>query len=494
MPVLVWLSAARRLAGADRPDRASNVSADTAECHVWHNGVVKLHLPELLALADTLPEPRVFIDADYHILAVNQAYREQVGDPGECGSRCCYEVSHHGSRPCDQTGETCPLKTSRETGEPARALHIHHTPRGPEHVDVEIVPIKDRRGRPQFFVETLRTVRRASSRPARHGMVGRSPAFNRMLTMIERVAPADAAVLLLGESGTGKELAAQALHDASPRNRGPFIAVDCASMTETLFGSELFGHEKGAFTGAVQRKIGLVEAAAGGTLFFDEVGDIPLCLQVKLLRLLESGTFRRLGGIEPLRADFRLVLATHQNLEAMVEAGTFRRDLYYRISAFPIRVPPLRERREDLPLLVHSLFERLGKRKLRLHPDAMALLMQHAFPGNVRELRNLVERAALLADGNTILPEHLPERIGRPHDSAAGPHPLHEIVPLAQAELHYLRWATQQHGGDRHSLARRLGLSPRTLFRKLQDLSRSGPTAGCRGSPGAESAESIENS
>src|SRR5512133_2715734 len=182
----------------------------------------------------------------------------------------------------------------------------------------------------------------------------------------------------------------------------PFVAVECSGLTETLFESEMFGYEKGAFTGAAGRKVGLVEAVRGGTLFLDEVGDIPLSLQVKLLRLMEAGTYRRIGGLEPLRADFRLIAATHRDLAQMVREGTFRQDLYFRINVFPIQLPPLRERMEDLPMLVASLLSHLNAtRKITLGEEAMAALMRHDFPGNVRELRNILERALIMADGNT---------------------------------------------------------------------------------------------
>ena len=239
-------------------------------------------------------------------------------------------------------------------------LHLHHTPRGEEHVDVELTPIIGASGKIEYFVERMLTVREASSFPAESGLVGKSPAFNRMLELVRRVAPSGTTALLLGESGTGKELVAQAIHQQSGREQGPFVVVECSGLTETLFESELFGYEKGAFTGANQRKIGLVESAAGGTLFLDEVGDIPLSLQVKLLRLLETGTFRRVGGVETLRADFRLIAATHRDLKDMVEHGSFRRDLYYRLSVFPIHLPALRERREDIALLAETLLTRLA--------------------------------------------------------------------------------------------------------------------------------------
>jgi transcriptional regulator with PAS, ATPase and Fis domain len=428
------------------------------------------HPNELIDFIESMPEPRILVDANYRILAANGAYRQEYGQPKKLIGRTCYDVSHRFDRPCDQCGESCPLQTALKTGQTARVLHLHHTPHGEEHVDVELVPIHDEAGRIAYFVETLvRLSEGIDGRGRIGGMVGRSPAFTRMLEYLNRAAPAMTPVLLLGESGTGKELAAQALHDLSHRHHMPFVPVDCSGMTESLFESELFGYEKGAFTGANQRKIGLVEAAAGGTLFLDELGDIPLNLQVKLLRLLETGTFRRVGGIETLRADFRLVAATHRGVKQMVEAGSFRRDLYYRISAFPIHLPALRERREDLPILAESLLARLApERSLRLNRAAQAWLMAYDFPGNIRELRNLLERAVLLTDGDEIGPEHfLAEQTSlQPGivDSTAEA----EIVPLEVAESRYIHWALAQVDGDKRALAERLGISERTLYRKLQ--------------------------
>jgi two-component system response regulator HydG len=420
---------------------------------------------ELLALLESLPEPRILVDPDYRILSANAAYRHTFGDTGEIIGRTCYEISHHYDKPCDQCGESCPRQTAIKTRQTSRVLHLHHTPRGQEYVDVELLPIHAADGALVYFVETMRFLHETGRQPGALGMVGRSPPFTRMLDLINRVAPAMTPVLLLGESGTGKELAAQAVHDISPRRDKPFVPVDCSGMTESLFESELFGYEKGAFTGAGQRKIGLVEAAAGGTLFLDELGDIPLHLQVKLLRLLESGAFRRVGGVESLRADFRLVAATHRDLAAMVESGEFRRDLYYRLAAFPIRLPALRERREDLPLLVEHLLARLAPgRPLHLDEEAMARLLEYDFPGNIRELRNLLERAMLMADGDRLNLDDQLEYCCTRAAPAALP-----IVPLDEAERRYVRLALQQLGGDRKELAHRLGISERTLYRKLAE-------------------------
>ena len=280
-------------------------------------------------------------------------------------------------------------------------------------------------------------------------------------------------VLLLGESGTGKELFARAVHEASDRAAGPFVVVDCSGLTETLFESELFGYEKGAFTGAHTRKKGLVETAEGGTLFLDEMGDVPLGMQVKLLRLIESGTFRRVGSIETQQSNFRLVAATHKPLQQMVADGRFRQDLYYRISAFPIVLPPLRERAADIPMLVDSLLQRGGhtKQRIAVQPAAMAQLQAYDWPGNIRELRNVLDRARLYADDGIVLAEHLPEPLAAFTGRAAQPPSPQAQAPhaktLADDELKQLALDFR---GTRRELAGHAGMSERTLYRRLKAL------------------------
>jgi len=429
-------------------------------------------LAELAAYLEELPEPRIVLDSDYTILAANKAYGRDFGGGQPVIGRRCYEVSHGIDVPCDRAGESCPLKGSSQSGRPHRVLHLHHTPRGEEHVDVETIPIPGTGNRPRLFVEAMRVVRQASGRPAAQGMVGRSAAFLGMLHQIMRVAPSEAVVLLLGETGTGKELIAHALHEASSRAGGPFVAVDCSGLTETLFESELFGYEKGAFTGASHRKTGLVEAARGGTLFLDEIGELPLFLQVKLLRLLETGSYRRVGGVEALAADFRLVAATHRELAEMVRQGEFRRDLYYRINTFPIHSPSLAERSDDIPLLAQSLLERVAGPSKRLSAAAVTALGERAYEGNIRELRNLLERASLLADGDEILPEHLADDLAQrvpiaPRTEDSNIFALSAPIALDDLQARYVAWAAR-HSEDRKTLAKTLGVSERTLYRLLK--------------------------
>ncbi|MBW8368399.1 MAG: sigma 54-interacting transcriptional regulator [Arenimonas sp.] len=428
----------------------------------------------LLSYLEHESQPMIVLDPDYNILAANTAYQRQFGTVGKpyIGAKC-YRVSHRYDVPCDQAGEHCPMKRALEMKGPDRVLHIHHTPRGPEHVDVELRPILNAEREVVAYVERLTTVRSASARASAEGLVGQAPAFIAALSAVQRVAPSMLPVLLLGESGTGKELFARAVHEASPRADGPFVVVDCSGLTETLFESELFGYEKGAFTGAHARKPGLVETAKGGTLFLDEMGDVPLSMQVKLLRLIESGTFRRVGSVETQQADFRLVAATHKPLQQMVADGGFRQDLYYRISAFPIHLAPLRERAADIPMLVHSFLQRGGNHHHPpvVAPAAMAVLQAYRWPGNIRELRNVLDRARLFADDGVVRVEHLPESL----TTSAPPPVVPAGAPAAASRRHEVDDATlrdlaQSARGTRKELALHLGVSERTLYRRLKAL------------------------
>ncbi|MBS1187100.1 MAG: Fis family transcriptional regulator [Burkholderiaceae bacterium] len=417
---------------------------------------------ELACFLEAQADPHLLFDRQYRILAANAAFRAYAHTDASVIGRTCYEVSHHYAAPCDQSGETCPLARSIISGRQESDVHLHHTPHGEEYVSIELTPIRNRQGEVVCFVERMKPVSETKAFNDEQGLVGRAEAFKKMQAMATRVAPSDAVVLLLGESGTGKELVAQAIHQASRRAAEPFIVVDCSGIPETLFESELFGHERGAFTGAVARKHGLVEAAAGGTLFLDEVGEIPLAMQVKLLRLLETGTFRRVGSTELQYANIRVISATHRDLLQMVKAGSFRADLYYRLNIFPIHVPALRERIGDVPMLAKTLLARVApERQLSLSPPALQQLLGYSFPGNVRELRNMLERAALLCDGERIMPEHLPQPETAVQDSA---------VEAADIDDVMLRQWLADFRGSRRELARALGMSERTLYRRIKQL------------------------
>jgi transcriptional regulator with PAS, ATPase and Fis domain len=432
----------------------------------------KRPLPELVSYLEGMSEPHILFDTQYRILAANAAYRRQFSPDRSVVGRTCYEVSHHFHVPCDQAGESCPLVKARDSGQRERVLHLHHTPKGEEYVQIELSPLCDAAGDQAFFVERMEALQIAQGQPEAQSLIGRAGAFLRMLELVARVAPSQATVLLQGESGTGKELVAHAVHEASARAHRALVAVDCSSLPENLFESELFGHERGAFTGAVSSKGGLVEAASGGTLFLDEVGDIPLTMQVKLLRLLESGTYRRVGSTELRHADIRVVSATHRDLDLLVSQGHFREDLYYRLSTFPIRLPALRERLEDVALLADALLKRVApNRRLTLTPDALAALQDHPFPGNVRELRNLLERASLLCDGETIHHSHIAQAL----QSGRRLRVTEEARPgrdLSVREMQEAAWkqAVESHQGSRAELAARLGVSERSLYRRLKTL------------------------
>jgi DNA-binding NtrC family response regulator len=316
-------------------------------------------------------------------------------------------------------------------------------------------------------------------------IIGEAPAMKVVGQALQRAAGADATVLLEGESGTGKELFARAVHALSPRSNGPFVAINCAAIPDTLLEAELFGYEKGAFTGAVQRKLGKFEIANRGTLFLDEIGELPLALQGKILRALEERTFDRLGGTATIKVDVRVVAATNRNLKQQVAARLFREDLYFRLSVFPITVPPLRDRRDDIPILARHFIEKecaeLGKPRMTLAPSALEALHAYPWPGNVRELQNCLERAVILADGEMIHPRHLnltADEFSRP---AVPVNPLATLDlsgsladvtarAVAEVERQAIRRAIEEASGDVARAADRLQVNYKVLTTKMRVL------------------------
>jgi Nif-specific regulatory protein len=305
-----------------------------------------------------------------------------------------------------------------------------------------------------------------------HNMVGRSRPMRALFDRIARVARTDTTILLRGESGTGKELVARAAHRNSARTARPFIAVNCAALTESLLESELFGHEKGAFTGAIGLKKGKLELADGGTLFLDEIGELPLSLQAKLLRALQEREFDRVGGTRPVRVDFRLIAATNRDLEAAIKAGQFRQDLYYRINVVTLALPALRDRPDDVPVLadyfVRKHAPRCGRRVRGIAPDALARLAKHDWPGNVRELENMVEQALALGSDECIVAADLPSAFGE--RTSAAPGSLHYHDRMEQTKRDLIVGAFERAGHSHADAARLLGVHPNYLHRLLRNL------------------------
>lgn len=316
-------------------------------------------------------------------------------------------------------------------------------------------------------------------------MYGECAEMRKLFDLISKVAPTSTTVMIQGESGTGKELAARALHALSPRKDGPLICVNCAAIPESLIESELFGHEKGAFTGAVTARNGLIEAADGGTLFLDEIGELPLEAQARLLRVLQESEIRRVGSTQSRKVDIRLVTATHRNLRAMSKVGEFREDLYYRLNVMQLNIPPLRDRGEDIVGLAHLLLQRLSKQmdkgELQFAPEALDLIRRHRWPGNVRELENAIERAVILTDGNTITPDLLgieteaddfddiPQGLAS-MEHAASPKQTEKTKDLSLEDYFQHFVLENQDKMSETELARKLGISRKSLWERRQRL------------------------
>jgi len=350
-----------------------------------------------------------------------------------------------------------------------------------DHLRLVVKRTIDRRG---LFDELSQLRNQLRGSYSFHTMLSQSPKMRKVFDLIQHVGPLDSSVLIHGETGTGKELVAQALHAANPRRKGSFVALNCAVLNDSLLESELFGHERGSFTGAERRKIGRFERADGGSLLLDEIGDISPAMQVKLLRVLQSGTIERVGGTDPVKVDVRIIAATHKRLEDEVKAGRFRADLYYRLKVILIDLPPLRDRKEDIPLLATHFVEKhksaAATTVAEIDWAAMQALLQHQWPGNLRELENAVKSAVALAEGPVIRRKDLPETVA-PRTTIRAPSPslidietrLPELTDelVGQVEREYFQRLLVEYGGNVARCARHSGLSRRSVAQKLQKYS-----------------------
>jgi transcriptional regulator with PAS, ATPase and Fis domain len=442
-------------------------------------------------ILDGIPQPYVVLDRNYQIHAANSLYSRQFKlSQSELIGKRCHLVEHGSEVPCSKIGQECPLERAMQEQAQVRLVNFHPDVSGEEQpYQVTMTPIRDEFGEIIFFGSFIEPVSTDESSPRIHAprvLVGHSQALRKLTSLLYRAAPTTATILIEGESGVGKECAASYVHQYSNRSQGPFVVVDCGALGESLIESELFGYEKGAFTGAAKRKEGLFEAADGGTLFIDEVGEMPLELQTKLLRVLEMGTVRRLGGTEYIKVDVRIVAATNRDLLEMVREGSFRQDLYYRLAAFPVFMPPLRERKDDIPSITEHFLGMIddGKEQIPLSDQVMNKLLSYDYPGNIRELRNIIERAVILAVGEPMLPEHVifPNQVVVRNEAQGVT--VSEVMETSSVPvipdpiLNKRRRLTDdlvmevltRHAGHRGRAAQELGVSERTLYRHIKKL------------------------
>jgi len=443
---------------------------------------------DLQSLVDSHEKPFVVIDNEYRIMAVNSAYERNYGVTREQAvGQPCYKISHNNESPCHESGEDCPHVNLFEIGKRDSCLHVHQDA---DHrmcqVRVTAYPLYGSSGE-LYMGELIEEISAPEERRTNgRRMVGKTAPFLACMDQLKMVASAQAPVLLQGETGTGKELAANFIHNNSVRSNQPFMTVDCTVLTEPLFEAEVFGHARGAFTGSVGERIGMYEQANGGTLFLDEVGESPLSQQAKLLRVLESGQYRRVGGRGSRKADVRIICATNRHLWDHVKTGQFREDLYYRIACLAVRLPPLRERLNDIGMLAPNLLEVISKtmsRNYELSTDAIEELKQYDYPGNVRELRNILFIAATHSsssgeiDAETVtkvlqLNAQSRSQVPPPRtvEVAAIPAPpaADSAASLHDVEANHISQLLQQHHNNRRKVAEALSISERTLYRKLK--------------------------
>jgi transcriptional regulator with PAS, ATPase and Fis domain len=423
----------------------------------------------LETLLETHDLPFVIINADLKIVAINRA----------CETQFSISRDQVVGKPCCDAQDGCRHQRLFQKLEPYSGIFASNLLTSEQaFFRSHGYPLLDADGT-LYIGETLAYATPSTSASDGPKMLGESPVFHKLKTKLLQAANTLAPVFLAGETGTGKELAAEFVHRHSKLAQGEFVIVDCTILGENLFESELFGHEKGSFTGAASSKKGLYEIANNGTLFLDEVGELPLSQQPKLLRALESGTFRRVGGTTALSSKVRIISATNRNLAEMVKAGTFREDLFYRLSVFPIEMPPLRDRRQDMPILVEHLLEQMSARdgqRYTLSKEALMKLMHHLWPGNIRELRNCLQLATGLCSNYQITEKEIlimrrSNRTSeiRPPESPVRPLQTHDnpMDPLEQIEANFLNSLINKYNGNRKQIANEMNVSERTLYRKL---------------------------
>lgn len=413
------------------------------------------------------------VDQDWRITCFNRAAEEITGVPrSEAMGRKCYEVFK--SNICRGA---CAIKYTIETGRPVINLMVYITDRNGTQLPVSISTalFRNRKGELIGAVETFRDLRQVEELRKKieesysfEDIISKNKKIKVILGILPTIAVSESSVLITGETGTGKELFAHALHNLSGRAGKQFIAVNCGGFPETLIESELFGYEAGAFTGATKSKPGRFRLAEGGTLFLDEIGDLPPLLQVKLLRVFQEKTYEPLGGIQTLKADVRIVAATNRNLEAMVSEGTFRQDLYYRINVIKLKIPPLRDRMEDIPLLIDHFighFSTLHNKDISgISPHALSILMSYDYPGNVRELDNIIEHGCVLCSGSLIRSEHLPDWISPQTEN------LGTALSLGEMEKQFIISILRKNNWNRLAASKELKIHKTTLFRKIKRL------------------------
>ncbi|MBN1849416.1 MAG: sigma 54-interacting transcriptional regulator [Deltaproteobacteria bacterium] len=425
------------------------------------------------AVVQSISDGVFTVDRDWRITCFNKAAEKITGiKRHEALGRKCYDVLR--SELCR---DTCVIQYTIETGRPVVNLTVYLTNQEGIRIPVSVSTalFRDKNGRVIGGVETFRDLRQveelrkeAEKSYSFEDIISKSDKMRRILDLLPTIAENESSVLIMGESGTGKELFARAIHHLSRRCQKPLVAINCGGFPETLIESELFGYEAGAFTGAVKAKPGRFALAKGGTLFLDEIGDLPLLLQVKLLRVLQEKTFEPLGGVQTVKADVRIIAATHHNLEQMVHEETFRQDLYYRINVMKLEIPPLRERMEDVPLLANHFIQRFSaiynKEINGLTANALKLILNHDYPGNVRELENIIEHASVLCPGNLIRIEHLPEEL-LPRTALPN-----TPLSLQEVERQFILSVLKRNKWNRQATARDLKIHKTTLFRKLRKL------------------------